>query len=77
MPTLESTLDPQELLWVEQTLDSADVKKKKWMGVIEEMVGQGHTLNDIKHKLNYPKKSDDVKMWLDDKIDRAMYKDAV
>ena len=71
MPTLESTLDPRELLLVEQTLDRADVKKKKWAYLIEDMVSQGHTPNDIKQRLSYSKKSGDDKMWIDDIIDRV------
>jgi len=77
MTSLESTLEPHELVLVEQTLDRADVKKKKWLDLIDDMVSQGHTANDIKHKLNYPKKSDDVKLWLDDAIDRVIYKNVV
>ena len=77
MQTLESTLEPHELILVEQTLDRADVKKKRWLDLIEAMASQGHTPNDIKQKINYSKKPDDVKLWIDDIIDRAMYKDAI
>lgn len=77
MQTLESALDPHELILVEQTLDRADVKKKRWLDLIEDMASQGHTPNDIKQKINYSKKPDDVKLWIDDIIDRAMYKDVV
>jgi hypothetical protein len=77
MKSLESTLEPHELVLVEQTLDRADVKKKKWLDVIDEMVIQGHTANDIKQRLSYSKKPDDVKMWLDDAIDRVIYKNVV
>jgi len=77
MASLESTLDPGDLMLVEQTLDRADVKKKKWAYLIEDMVSQGHTSNDIKQRLSYSKKSGDDKMWIDDIIDRVVYKDVI
>ena len=77
MTSLESTLEPHELVLVEQTLDRADVKKKKWLDVINDMVSQGHTANDIKQRLNYSKKPDDVRIWFDDAIDRVIYKNVV
>ena len=77
MKSLEGLLAPHELILVEQTLDRTDVKKKKWLAVIDDMVSQGHNANDIKQKLSYSKKSDDSKMWIDDSIDRTMYKDFI
>jgi hypothetical protein len=77
MATLEGLLDPQQLILVEQTLDRTDAKKGKWLDLIDDMVSQGHTANDIKQRLSYSKKSEDSKMWIDDVIGRAMYKDVV
>jgi hypothetical protein len=74
---LEGSLEPHELALVEQTLDRADSKKRKWLDLIEDMASQGHTPNEVKQKLNYSKKPDDVKAWLDDKITRVFYKDVV